>query len=931
MKILIYIVLFLPMLTFSQLQPGISQGMAFLKKSESFYQKSEFDSAYYYAKKGYDLFNRIKNDSLITQATLKLMAVTDTIREQDFYFDLLVEKSKKTKNWNLLAETYFTKGRYYFFNDDPETALPFYLKVDSISKKLNLVNESIIWSVLDRSEISRRTFTKGGIEAAHDLQKEALDLAKQLKSEGLMYEVYLRLADMNGLKGNNPEMEHYLKLVYPYYKKTDDVKNLTKVYMNYMNYYYYVNDYDSAGKKLQEGIAYLRTKNDSILLARMVGMYGTYFRKRVKNCVKAIEQLKEAKLIYDKLGINIDTNYMYLMEDMALCSAEINDYKNAYTYYQKTYEIKKELVKKRNNDLTRKLEIRYQTQKKEQEIELLKSQNELAEQQKINQRNLFLGGIGITSLFGVFFFILFRNRQKTTRKLKELDIAKSNFFTNISHEFRTPLTLIQSPIDEELEKNDLSETQRNKFTLIKRNSNRLLSLVDQLLLLSKIEANALKLQVQNTNIHELIAAISASFEYVFKQKHIDYKTEIRTQQHGYLDIDFIEKILSNLLSNASKYTSEDGKVNLDAYIDNNRLHLKVSNLGTALNAEQLQNIFNKFYQVNSHQEGYGIGLTLVKELIEVHKGNIIATSNSNLVTFLATVPIAKSAYSENEIISVSRPIPIEKQFHIQTELTDSYEVFTATEKPILLIVEDNLDMRTFVKSLFKNEFDILEAENGKVGIDIALELVPDIIISDVMMPEKDGIALVEALKNDQKTSHIPIILLTAKVEEEYQIKGILTGADDYITKPFSPKLIHAKMETLLANRDKARVHYSHEVLLKPAIFGINSAEEMFFNKLQDVINSKLQEPDFNVDAFSQEIGMSRMQLHRKLKATLGISASEFLRTERLKAARHLLQTSNLTISEVAYSVGFNDVNYFSKSFIKLFKITPSDFKNKSNP
>lgn len=931
MKNLFYILLFFHSLSFSQDQSDIDHGLAFLKKSESFYQKSEYDSAYFYAKSGFELFNKIKNDSLINKATLKLVAVTDSIEEQNFYFDLLVGNSQKTKNWRLLADAYYTKGRTYFVDKESAMALPYYLKVDSISQRHNLKNETLVLSILDRADISRITFTHDGIEKAGSLMYKALELAKEIKSEELMFLSYYYLADLEGLKGNLDDAKRYLDLSFDYYLKKDDTKKVGQIYGTYVNYYNATDQLDKSEQANKDRIAYLRTKTDTLRLANALVSYGNFKRLKRNNCEQALKYYAEGKVLYEKfLKDEPDDEYRKLLQGMAACFALVNDYRSAYEYSNLAYNIKDKITKKRNQELSVKLEATYQNKQKEQEIALLQSQKKLAEQQKTNQRNLFLGGLGLTTLAGLFFFFQYRNRQKTNKKLRELDVAKSSFFTNISHEFRTPLTLILSPIDEELERNDLTETQRNKFTMIRRNSNRLLALVDQLLLLSKIETNALKLQVQNTNIHELIAAISSSFEYVFKQKHIDYKTEILANENGYLDIDFIEKILANLLSNASKYTSEHGKVNLNAYVENDRLHLKISNLGTALNEEQLKNIFKKFYQVDKHQEGYGIGLTLVKELTEAHKGHITATSDSNFVTFLVAIPIRKSTYSENEIVSVSRPEASERQIEIVADSICEDEKFKSTEKPILLIVEDHVDMRAFIKSLFNEHFDILEAENGKIGIEIAMEQIPDIIISDIMMPETDGIALVEVLKNDQKTSHIPIIFLTAKVEEEDQIKGILTGADDYITKPFSPKLIHAKIETLLSNRDKARAHYSHEVVLKPAIFSANSSEEIFFNKLQDIINSKLQETDFNVDAFSQEIGMSRMQLHRKLKATLGISASEFLRTERLKAARHLLQNSDLTISEVAYSVGFNDSNYFSKSFIKLFKISPSEFKEQSN-
>ncbi len=931
MKKRILFTLLYPVLVFSQNQQEMVDAMALMEKSELFYQKSQLDSAYHYAKQSFNLFNTIGNDSLIHKSLLRLITVSNDETRRNAHFGQAKKIAKETRNTKFLTEVYYTMGRIFFNERDYPSALPLFLKVDSTSKKLNLVNETTIWSVLDRSEISRRTFTHAGVEAAHELQNEALEMAKQIKSEKLIYEIYLRLVDMNGLIGNPEQAKHFIDLVLPYYKKNDDVQNLTRVYLNFVNYYYYVNEYEKAGQKLEEGITYLRTKNDSVPLARMIGMYGTFYRKRMNNCKRAVEQLEEAKGIYDKLGSNMSQDYMHLMEDLAHCSAEINDYESAYSYYQLTYEIKKDLVKKANNDLTRKLETKYQTEKKEQEIALLKSQNELAELQKTNQRNLLLAGIGLTSLAGIFFFVQYRNRQKTTNKLKELDAAKSHFFANISHEFRTPLTLIQSPIDEELNKNNLEDTQRDKFNLIKRNSQRLLGLVDQLLTLSKIESRALTLRVQETDLNVFLGALSSSFVYALKQKHIEFVPKIDIETKGLVDVDVLEKIISNLLSNALKYTPEHGIVKLHAEIDRGELSFQISNSGKGLTIEELENIFNKFYQVDSSQQGYGIGLTLVKELTQAHKGSITVSNKDNLTTFMIRLPINKSAYHSTEIAAKPKLPSFETKSlaeEKETDFDDGNEKLEAKDKPILLIVEDQIDMRNFIKKLFTDSHKVIEAKNGKEGIDKALRYIPDIIISDIMMPEVDGLVVSETLKKDQRTSHIPIVMLTAKADDLDKIKGLETGVDDYITKPFKTKLLQVKVRSLLDNRAKLQEHYNHEVVLKPAIFSYNKTEEKFFAQLQNIINDKLQNPNFKVTDFCKFIGMSRMQLHRKLKATLGVTASEFLRTERLKAAKTLLENSQLSISEVAYTSGFNDANYFGKSFKKLFKMAPIDYKDR---
>ncbi len=843
-----------------------------------------------------------------------------------------IKKDKVTNNWKQLIKDYLFFGDLYYKEREDSQALPIYLKIDSISKTHHFIDESTILAKIHRAKVSRSTFTHDGTENANTLLEQALLEAKKITCNDCINNAYKELAYTKGLMGDYDDAKKFTDSAFTYYVSKKNHKNVSWLYNVYINYYYAVDSLQKAKQKHSERLQYFRNHTDSLELAKTLSSFADFYRKKSNDCDSAIRYLHEAKTIYESTKNTNTRHYLYLIEDLALCHAENNDFKKAYEFYKQAYNLRKTIVRESNNNITRKLEAKYQNNLKEKEIALLHSQNKITKKQKIYQRDLLLGGLIFMTTFGIFFYIQYKNRQKTAEKLKELNVAKSNFFANITHEFRTPLTLIQSPIDEELDKKNLSLTQRNKFNLIKRNSTRLLNLVDQLLLLSKIESKALNLQTQKVNIKELIFAISSAFEFGFKQKKIDFTINLNKIQLGYVDIDFIEKIISNLLSNALKYTKQNGHIIIEAATKDDKLKLKVSNSNNCLSEKQLRNIFKKFYQIDSTQEGYGIGLTLVRELVEAHKGNIKVDCKNDVITFIVTLPINKSVYKPNEIGKKIETVSFtenQDNYDNQEGFNKDTKEISSSKQPILLIVEDNLDMRRFIKSLFINEYTIIEAENGKIGIEQALQHIPDIIISDVMMPKLNGFQLLDTLRNDDKTSHIPIILLTAKIEDEDRLKGIKSGADDYIVKPFKPKILKAKVETLLNNREKIKLHYNHEVNLKPALLSSNSSEEQFFNKLQTVIDKKIQDPSFNVDVFSQKLGMSRMQLHRKLKATLGVSASEFLRTERLKAARHLLQTSDLTVSEIAYSVGFNDANYFSKSFKKLFKISPSDFKLKN--
>jgi signal transduction histidine kinase/DNA-binding response OmpR family regulator len=978
MKILIYILLLLPLSIFSQnlqkidslktifkttkndttkietLKSLFKENVNYNKDSALVYQKkmlafseaNNFDYGLYHAyfylsfydylsgnlegelynmKSAIPYAEKMNNPRFQVDSYLRLNSVFNRKGVKDssiYYLNKSIKIAEENDFEDQVAFCNLELGNIYLASNENDKALIAYQKSISILSSINPKHQAI---AVANSNIGIIYYDIENYNKAREYYLLAEELYREINDIRGLIGIQARLGEIDIKLKNFQEARPRLQEAYNYYKESGDKFRLAETSNNLADVVAVLDGEDKALPLYLEGLELRKTINDSIGIASSSQYLGEYYLKN-KEYKKSETYFLDALNLGKKLHkLNLQKNSIY---SLSVVYKNINDYKNAFKYLNDFNILNDSLSKLNNIANIQELETKYQTEKKEQEIALLISQKELSEQQKTNQRYLLLSGIGISTIAGLFFFFLYRNKQKTNRKLKELDIAKSHFFTNISHEFRTPLTLIQSPIEEELE-HDLTEKQRKKFTLIKRNTNRLLNLVDQLLLLSKIEAKALKLQVQETDLTEFLSAIVSSFQYNFEQKHILFNTEINTYQTGFLDLDFLEKILSNLLSNALKYTPEHGEVNFKANIEMLQLKITISNTGEGMTPEQSQQIFNKFYQVNNKQLGYGIGLTLVKELIDSHKGTIKVTSNNQETVFKISLPIDKSIYTANEISQILKPINL-KSTYPSTDVNHNEDVEITTNKPILLIVEDHEDMRDFTKCLFENTFEIIEANNGKIGIEKALEFIPDIIISDVMMPETDGIELVKTLKADLKTSHIPIVLLTAKVEETDQIKGILTGADDYILKPFSPKLIQAKINTILKNAEKSKKHYSQEVHLKPVVFSVNSSEEKFFEKLQNIINEKLQNPDFNVDSFSNEIGMSRMQLHRKLKATIGISASEFLRTERLKIARNLFQSTDLTVQEVAYSTGFNDANYFSKSFKKLFNVSPTDFKSQFN-
>lgn len=643
---------------------------------------------------------------------------------------------------------------------------------------------------------------------------------------------------------------------------------------------------------------------------------------------KAIETLQTVERKLDSLHNSQQLLDVYLK--LSVSNAKTKNYKEAYRYRLLESNLRDTITSEKMKKNIVELETKYQTQQKEQEITLLKSQKELSEQQKANQRNVLLGGIGLTSMAGLFFFFLYRNRQKTTKKLRELDTFKSKLFANISHEFRTPLTLISGPIDKRLNNDKLNEDDRNEFTMIQRNSNRLLNLVNQLLDLSKLESGRITLKVAQGNLSALLKSMASSFQHIASQKNINYNSTVEELKEVWFDKDVVEKTVINLLSNAFKYTPDNGTITFKVSNTDDQIKLSIENDGNTLTKKQIDHIFNRFYQADDTAEGVGIGLSLVKELVMLSHGSISVENTSDTsLAFTVLLPKHKTQFKPDELFetAMQEPLAEHKTYFTETETIAAQTI--DEDLPILLVVDDEEDIRSFIKSAFKDAYQVVEANDGEMGIEKAIALVPDIIISDVMMPNKNGFELTSQLKQDERTSHIPIILLTAKVEDADKFLGLETGADDYIIKPFKIKGLEARVKNLIASREKLRQRYSQELILRPKDIAITNFDEKFLEKLQVVIDEKLIESSFNVEDFSKALSMSRMQLHRKLKALTGLSATEFIRSQRLKLAADLLKKSDANMSEIGYAVGFNDPSYFTKCFKEAYGCLPSEYASKS--
>lgn len=537
-------------------------------------------------------------------------------------------------------------------------------------------------------------------------------------------------------------------------------------------------------------------------------------------------------------------------------------------------------------------------------------------------------------------------------QLQEMDEVKSRFFANISHEFRTPLTLILGLAKKQIANPKSPPDLRDADTMI-RNANRLLQLINQLLDLSKLESGEAKLKASKSDLALFVKNATAQFESMAADKGIHLTFNGRKLEEAfsakpiehYFDHTKMQKVLNNLLSNAIKFTSKGEQVMVEIETipakdsGQSLASIRVINTGTEIPEDKLPHIFDRFFQVDSasnrQYEGTGIGLALVKELVELHQGRVSATSKMLKTCFTIELPLGSDHLSEGEIIDGQSEELVEvmivsgaTSINANNEVANSTEITNQSDTSLLevLIVEDNTDLRSYIRGMLEANFKVLEAIDGIDGFEKAASTTPDLIVSDVMMPRMDGYELCSKLKMDERTNHIPVILLTAKAAKENKLEGLGMGADDYLVKPFDEEELRVRIKNLVQIRKKLQEKFQQEIKLKPGGVSAPSVHQKFIEELKGVVENNLDNVQFSVDNLGKEIGMSRSQIHRKLKALTGQSATTFIRNYRLYRAADLLKQDAGNITEIAFEVGFNSQTYFSSSFQELFGCSPSEYK-----
>lgn len=546
-------------------------------------------------------------------------------------------------------------------------------------------------------------------------------------------------------------------------------------------------------------------------------------------------------------------------------------------------------------------------------------------------------------------FTIFRLKHKVVMEQQISDI-KLRFFTNISHELRTPLTLIAGPIEHVLQNGHLNHEEKEQLTLVERNTNRMLRLVNQILDFRKIQNNKMKMRVQQIDLIPFTKHIMDNFSNLADEHQIDFRLDTRLQSYSvWADADKLEKILFNLLSNAFKYTPQGKQIKVVITDMGQEVSISVEDQGIGIAENKQKSLFVRFENLVDknlfNQSSTGIGLSLVKELVEMHHGSINIHSKSGEGSrFTVKLQKGKEHFDETTEFILSDDVVTDiGQIFPTASLTSpggNEKEEMNKEKESILIVEDNRELRFFLKTIFSQCFNVIEAENGKIGLEKSKEYQPDVIVSDIMMPEMDGIEMVRALREEMTTSHIPIVLLTAKSTIESKIEGMELGADDYITKPFSAAYLKARIFNLLEQRKKLQALYCASLLPtsseqhqtagqtgdKPVPI-LSPNDQKFMDKVMETIEKNIDNGDLMVEDIASEVNMSRSVFFKKLKTLTGLSPIEFLRDIRMKRAAQLIETGEYSMAQIAYMVGLNDSHYFSKCFKQQYGLTPTEYKS----
>lgn len=797
-------------------------------------------------------------------------------------------------------------------------------------------------------------YMKGDYANAKNYFTRALDLNKQVNNIRQVARTASSIADIYRQQKKYDSALFMYRNCLQLAEKTDSKILLTMLYVNIGSAHFEMGAYDSSLYHAKRGLAIADKTGSKNQIIDACAVVGESLVKLGK-ISEGMPYLKRSIDIAEKAGSRYQLNTAY----KALASALFwtHNFEEAFKYHVLNDSIENIISNEKMNKDMHEVEVKYETEKKDKIL----AQNNLTlneQRLKLAQNKVFIAALtsGILLLIMIGFFVRYKQKKRQMafqleydrkhfkiEQQLELTHLKAEIFTNVSHEFRTPLTLLLTPL-EQLIRESSDDKLKQRYEMMYRNANQLLGMVNQLLELSKIENGYDHLRVACYDLSDFLRDIIRFFEPL-KEKQQTNIILLNELEHPYLyfDREKLEKVFYNLLSNAFKYADKGQliTINLQAKETNNKadfpegfVQITVKDAGKGIAAEHIPYIFNRFYQVDGHSEnGSGIGLALVKEIVEMHSGEVTVTSKPGSGTeFTVILPVGKNHFHPEELLPLSKAEVSATKYSPNEYLpedwadSDQLSVTITPEKQTVLIVEDNAEVNKYVSELFKDSYNVIRAENGQKGLELAKTHALQLVICDVMMPVMDGYAFTSALKSNLETSHIPVILLTAKADQKHKLDGLGLGADDYITKPFHVDELLVRSNNLVVQRRKLLELFSKAPLLGTQELVTSERDQKFIQRATDIVMQHIDDLEFDVDKFSKEIGMSYTVLNKKLKAVTGHHITRFIRCIRLKKAIELIECDAGTMSEIATWVGFNNRQFFIRSFREQYGMTPTEYK-----
>lgn len=811
--------------------------------------------------------------------------------DSSMHYALIARKTGETsKNHVLVIRSYSLTGEIYQKQNNLKESVASYLKGVELAEKHD--EKSLLGTLYNG--IGTCYFYMNNVKKA----THYMELAAQAKKEANDYQYYAiisaNLASLQILQAAYDQSIHTLLEAEKTLLEKQQHIYLSSVY-NSLGAAYQMGKpaSDSSRFYYEKSLEFASKNKDYLIMMNAYQNLGDFYFSK-KEYTTAINYMKKAIATNDLRKVE-DQYKPALYGRISAVYDSLGDYRNAYTYKKLQLEVNEQLLTVTQQKEIEELEIRYQSEKKEKEIQLQKQEIETGK----NQRNtIVFVMLFLLLVIGFSAYFIFQRRKIMQRYEQE----KLKLFENLFHEIRTPLTLINGPI-QVMKQTAIAD--QGQLHLMEKNAQKLIGLVNELLDASKLGKGSYQLHFNTGNPADFIETIIERFsgEITAKNMHVVFEKDNTAPICSY-PFNVLEKVISNLLGNAIKYCPPGTVINISSTVTGNRLMIEVRDNGRGIPKKEQKKVFKRFYRgTNAEVGGTGIGLALVKELVELANGTIQLESTTAGTTFSVTLPVRETVRT--------------------TEITA-----LKGDTPVLLLAEDDHDMAAFSTAVLKEDFQIIRVSNGQQALETITTQLPDIVLSDVMMPQKDGITLLQDIKSNELTNHIPVVLFSAKASLESRLQGLAHGADAYIPKPFSPEELKLTLQNLLTTIQRNKEAYKDSVQSEATFEERVKSTNAYVNKAIDHVIKNIDNPDYSVNELSDDMAVSRSQLHRKLVALTGFSTTNFIRMIRLEKAKDLLENNAGNITEIAYKCGFNSQSYFTKSFTEYFGKSPSQMAGK---